>query len=456
MVSRWLPLYLIGIAALTLFPFAPPACPHPGWTFRMGTFDFFANLAAFFPIGLALRRSALWRTVALSFALSLSIELCQQWLPRQQDLTDLIANTGGAVLGWSLARLWRERWSGPLFRPITRNLLLRTAAVCGVAAVSIAAATSPRHDFSNWQPFPIVIGNSAAGDRPWMGSVSEIALYDRALGANEEVTRLEPDASPALWAEGGPVLWLRFTEGNPVARSDGPGGPIRFAPQIDDASFVAESGVNLLPSGVRLDPWVSEHVLERLQPGDEMTLDVRFRSHVIRQHGPARIVSMGDGRRQRNFMIGQRRGGLASYLRTPAAGPGGVRGDLRTKGSRVTGESQWARFVYDGAAAALYLDGSCEDSEIFAIGTASLLVGPLLGISIVACTALAGLALASLARPAAARVVLVVGGGALGWLWLEALGVWSHLPGFDGWAAALGVATLVAGIPVVARRRSEA
>ena len=101
---RWLPLYLLGIAALTLFPFAPPECTPGGWVVRWGVVDFSANLLAFVPIGLALHRSPRLRALLLAFALSLTIEMCQHWLPRLQDVSDLISNTLGAGLGHLLGR----------------------------------------------------------------------------------------------------------------------------------------------------------------------------------------------------------------------------------------------------------------------------------------------------------------------------------------------------------------
>ena len=75
MFPRWLPLYLLGIAALTLFPFEPSLCPRPGWVIRIGPVDFAANFLAFLPIGLALHRFRFGRTVLLVFALSLAIAL---------------------------------------------------------------------------------------------------------------------------------------------------------------------------------------------------------------------------------------------------------------------------------------------------------------------------------------------------------------------------------------------
>lgn len=454
MVSRWLPLYLVGIAALTLFPFTSPSCSTSGWIFKLGASDATANLIAFFPIGLALRRSSLARTLALAFTLSLAIEICQQWLPRQQDVTDLIANTAGAGLGWWLARLWRARWSGPLLRPVTRNLILRAAAAVFLALVAFQAATAPGHDFSSWEPYPIVIGNSAYGDRPWMGAVSELALYDRALPAGRKTKRLEPGPAPALWAEGGPILWLRFTGGEPTGRVDGPGGPIGFAPRVDDSTFVTPAGVTMAPSGVRLAPWVAEQISEHMRTRKQLTLDVRLKSDVLRQHGPARIVSMGDGAKRRNFMLGQRSASFVALLRTPANGAHGSRLDLRSANFRVTGEEQQLRVTYDGAEGTLWVDGRCEDNTAMALGTAPRLVGSLLGISLVACIALTALAAASFTRRRAAGAALAVACGVLAWSLLAALETWSYIPGLEPRALLIGIASIAGTLPIVLKPRS--
>lgn len=452
MFPRWLPLYLLGIAALTLFPFVAPDCPRPGWILRMGTFDSIANFVAFVPIGLALYRSTLWRTLLLAFGLSLTIELCQQWLPRQQDVGDLLTNTSGAAVGWVLARFWTARWPGPLMRPVTRRIALRASAGAVLAAVAFQALWSPAHDFSNWASFPLVVGNSAYGDRPWMGEISELALYDRALGAQEEIRQLGADDAPVLWAEGGPVLWVRFAGDPPTGRADGPTGPIAFAPRVDESTFLSPTGLTLLPSGIALEPWVSEHVIGLLREAGQLTLDVRLRPHVLHQHGPARIVALGDGGRLRNFMLGQRSSTYIARIRTPGNGLGGTHVELETEAGVVGLEEQRLRVVYDGSNGRLWVNGICEDDGSIAIKTAPLLVGPLLGISIVACTAFGGLTLATTTRRRGPRLLLTTLGGIIGWAVLWMLDAWAYLPDFGAEAALLSLAAIVVTLPILMKR----
>ncbi len=40
-------------------------------------------------------------------------------------------------------------------------------------------------DFSNWQPYELLFGNEGTGDRDWMGTLSHVAIYARALSDEE-------------------------------------------------------------------------------------------------------------------------------------------------------------------------------------------------------------------------------------------------------------------------------
>ena len=56
------------------------------------------------------QRRGLWRTVLAAFLLSLCIELVQPLLPtaRMSDITDLICNTAGGLIGYGLYRPWKK------------------------------------------------------------------------------------------------------------------------------------------------------------------------------------------------------------------------------------------------------------------------------------------------------------------------------------------------------------
>ena len=452
MFPRWLPLYLLGIAALTLFPFAAPECAPRGWVIRWDTFDFTANFLAFLPIGIALHRWPRSGALLLAFALSLTIEICQHWLPRLQDFSDLVSNTIGAGVGHVLGQAWATRWSGPLLRPVTRQAVLLIASPLLLIAAAVESGSTRANDFSNWQPFPLTIGNSSYGDRPWMGEVADVAIYDRALGAGETVPSDADPGSPALWGEGGPILWLRFDE-EPTGRIDGPGGPVRYSPELLPDDPTSTSGLRLVPSGVTLDGWVSDHVVEQLRASGQLTLDVGLRASVLYQHGPARIVALGDGGRFRDFMLSQLSSGLVARIRTPANGLGGTNSELQTRNGVVTQKPQNIRLTYDGSNAILRVDGRCEDSTYLSLANANSILGPFLGVTIVLSTALAALACASFARATRWRFVLGALGALAAWSLLSSAGAWDHLPEFSPEATWLAALAFLASMPMLRQYR---
>jgi hypothetical protein len=463
MFPRWLPLYLVGLAALTLFPFTSPGCPASEWATHLSTLDFAANLLAFVPIGLALHRSPFVRTLLLAFGLSLAIELSQQWLPRQPDTADLASNTFGAAIGRVGAAAWIRRWSGPLLRPVTWRLAVWSLAPLLLLGAALGAWLGPKHDLTSWASFPLVIGNSVQGDRPWLGEIAEVSIYDRALPEDERIVRLADTPMPALWMDGGPILWIAFSgnaedpadtsDDTVKARIDGPSGPVRASLLVGDSTILGAGGLTLAASGLVLDPWMSDHVTDRLREAGEMTLDVRMRAGALRQYGPARIVELGDGRRFRNFMLGQMGGGLIGMIRTPASGRGGATHAVETAGDAVRTADQDVRLTYDGSNALLWIDGMCEGVSYMALAQAPGIVGPFLGITIVASIALAALALAWLAPDPRARLALGLLGGSAAWLLLLWVGAWGDLVRFTPSALALGALSLATTLPLLRNLR---
>jgi hypothetical protein len=65
-----------------------------------------------------------------------------------------------------------------------------------------ARVPAPGGDLSNWdQGYPLLIGNEASGDRPWLGSVDRVRIYDRPIAAGR--TAPEAGAVAAFEFSGG-------------------------------------------------------------------------------------------------------------------------------------------------------------------------------------------------------------------------------------------------------------
>jgi len=68
--------------------------------------------------------------------------------------------------------------------------------------------------------YPLLIGNEATGDRPWLGRLAQVAIFGRALTAVEVAERYRAGAAAA--ETGAPLALFRFAEGEGrVARDTG-------------------------------------------------------------------------------------------------------------------------------------------------------------------------------------------------------------------------------------------
>ncbi len=121
LLPHWLALlYGLAIVYASLQPFAPWIEPAPGtpfWTFapwppRWTRFDVIANLMAYVPFGmfaaLLPRRATLALRTGVALAMGLALSFCLETLqtfmpPRDANLIDLMANSGGALIGGFLS-----------------------------------------------------------------------------------------------------------------------------------------------------------------------------------------------------------------------------------------------------------------------------------------------------------------------------------------------------------------
>jgi glycopeptide antibiotics resistance protein len=141
-VGTFFGVYALSVLAITVIPHPRPHLPwQPPWwamieltPFDVEPVSMVANIIMFVPFGALVPLLWRWtrpvgRLTALAFGTSLAIELTQLLFlvllnsRRTVDINDLIANTGGALLGLGLLRLImgsvREKSAGPVL-PIKR------------------------------------------------------------------------------------------------------------------------------------------------------------------------------------------------------------------------------------------------------------------------------------------------------------------------------------------------
>lgn len=109
----WLPASIAGRVTGIAFRLARYASEYFGIALSTSytVFEFLANIALFIPFGLLLAaawpRTNPWIVILIGYATSATIELVQTLLPsRYPTLSDVVANSLGAIIGCVVARLF--------------------------------------------------------------------------------------------------------------------------------------------------------------------------------------------------------------------------------------------------------------------------------------------------------------------------------------------------------------
>src|SRR5688500_4886775 len=131
----------------------------------------------------------LLRVGYIAFGVTLLVETLQIFLSsRTSNVSDLLANTGGALLGAAIFQLlrlhlrWRKHISRGLSVPFGTILLLFFFFLGSSFLTFLAWGMHPQ----SWDPsYKLALGNEVTGDRPWQGSVSDLKLLDKSVAASE-------------------------------------------------------------------------------------------------------------------------------------------------------------------------------------------------------------------------------------------------------------------------------
>ena len=314
-----------------------------------GRRDVMVNILLFMPFGvlvyhdLVLKgqvRSVIFVSVVAGGVLSLMIELLQMLTPRHPTISDVMANALGSGCGALLAalcppraaELGRAAWG----RVKASGLVVGLALLCAATPLllSVVQFIAP---FGIWNSrFSFQIGNEATLDRPWLGKIYFVAVYERALAAHEVSERFHqgiPHGASYLPRRSAPVAVYTFTEREGGVVHD----QSRFASPLD-LEIIPKSHVRWLDSaGLEL---VRPAVLKSREPGTklvkslsasrELSIEAWVAPKNIAQRGPARIVSLSQDGSARNFTLGQEGREVNFRVRTPITGLNGSSPSLRT------------------------------------------------------------------------------------------------------------------------------
>ncbi|MBE9039455.1 VanZ family protein [Oscillatoriales cyanobacterium LEGE 11467] len=383
LVEKALPgIAILGVAIVliaTLFPFNFSGTLHfsveklSDFFFRpSNSLDRIKNLLMLFPFGFGLggwligkRSGKLTAAIVVllaSLGLSFIVESLQMFLPqRYPTFIDLFTNTLSGCLGFwgydrweaivSYYRRAEDRHPKSYFSTLKwiAVFLAYTLFVLGTS-LALQGLTQP----SNWNPrFPLIIGNENNGGRPWQGSVSELAIGDRALRedaiaeifAKTPVSKVFGDslvASYALTGEDG----YRDRSGQSPDLS-----PQEKSSPTGDETWLATTNAATVIS-------------QRIRQTAQFSLSAIVATDDITQTGPARTISLSRDTHHRNLTLGQREENLVVRLRSPMTGRNGSDPDLTVAGLFADTQPHHLVLSFDGSVLQVYIDGVRSPNSI--------------------------------------------------------------------------------------------
>lgn len=413
-----LPLAVACIVLATAIPIElRPAMP---WDWRFDTLDFLQNLLLYVPLGWGLHRQSWWTVVAVALALSVSAEVLQMFsFMRFCSPYDVLCNGIGACIG-----AWTCRRIAPYGRAATfivSGMGLAAALVLSIAVLAIWRLPVARPQPADWNPnFPILLGNETTNDRPWKGTVSEVAILRGALTRGEIASAAQRSSSlDAMFQQ---RMLYRHQSSNVLS-----GGP-----------------------GIRLPASLSEDLARSISADGAFTVILRISVENVLQEGPARIISFSANTLNRNFDLGQERERLVLRVRTPVSGKNGADYRAETPPLLKAQTDTSVIAAYDGAVSRIFVDGSLHArSNLAAAGcliyavcdSASPLAWSVLG----GCAALLAFVFIGTGSYWQMLIAAVLAGGAVLVLlpWAHVLPPWPLMPKWTSYMTLVGATAVV-------------
>ena len=375
-------IYLTYIFIATLYPFELSRDPSHSLASalaqsfaRFGAADFIVNVLLFIPFGAlfyCLCTPSRGKTFVILLATvagalgSLAIEVLQVWFTRQPSGFDVLSNTLGAAAGVVLCRECLGRFSGLVFRcwqeVERRGIICFLALLLGTVPliVSVTQLVAP---FGTWDPhFTFQIGNEATYNKPWLGSIHLVALYSRALTADEVAAYFRQGASfLTRRSTENLVVLFAFNEGtgNIVRDVSGlePGLDLSFSPKGRVRWLDSSNGIEIIKPSIVRSSQPPTKLFEALQATHELSIEAWITPENTEQGGPARIVSFSRNTGARNFTLGQEGSEIEFRLRTPVSGRNGIPLALKSTDKISPFEKSHVVATYKNGVEKLYVNG---------------------------------------------------------------------------------------------------
>jgi VanZ family protein len=369
--------YSLYMLSLTLAPYGSTFFAWSGvqnlWVFEPR--DFLENLLGFLPLGSILffwlepiptsRPNKLAIAVCGAGLLSFTIETVQAFISeRATQLADLLANVLGGALGYGLTRMVVTQggflgWLSAHRRSLIGGTLLLYVGFLG----SYILFTADAEHLDEWGPdYHFAIGNEVTLDRPWLGRLFSVSLYDRALSA-EEISfafRAGPQDGNGVQVKLAAIASYCFCEGRDTIVHD----RAAFAPPMDlemmDGNAIWHPGGGLelqAPTILRTGRERPTKIYERFVASGSFSVATWMAPKDVQQDGPARIISFSIDHFARNFTLAQSRSEVSFRVRNHVAGANGSNLNLTTTELHLKPTITHLVAVYDRGREHLYVNG---------------------------------------------------------------------------------------------------
>jgi glycopeptide antibiotics resistance protein len=382
LVAFWV--YLLYVSTLTLSPFQFSWASEWGASFfslqHVGGVDIFLNIVGFSVFGIILywlrpgmERALLKLCVALCCAgmLSTIIECLQVYVPeRHAQAMDVVTNMVGGGIGFlSASYVHHNSWHLRLAR-LKNTLAIISIFIYVTGAFIVFMVTAMPQSLDSWDPsFPLLIGNEASLDRPWLGNISSLIIFDHAVDQNQ-ITSIFTTGHrpyPDVQGENKPIVAYRFNEGAGTAVNDQSQfeEPVNMnIRSLDKTAWLPGGGLRIKEPTLLQSGSSGEKIHRRIKDTDAFSVSMRFESASLDQYGPARIVSFSENTLSRNFTIGQQGAKIHFRVRDRVSGNNGTRWALEVPYVlRLMPEATHWVFVYEKGIKRVYIDGEkvCEE-----------------------------------------------------------------------------------------------
>ena len=390
--TAFLVLYIVYALILTLHPFALSGNSSITVSEFLGEFltvrplaiktaatkDFAQNVIFFIPFGALFycclkypqksRTVTLWLALGAGGALSLLIEVSQLFLGRHSSVSDVIANSLGSACGAFVSSLFPVPmrvalvWGWEKLK--TSKFFLLCILIFGAAPLILSIAQMPWPKFRTWDSsFPFQLANEATLDRPWLGRIHLVAVYNRGLTAAEIANNFRSGFSKGATetrAKNGLVALYTFAErtGQIVHDVSGSGDPLNLSIEPPThVNWLSESnGVEVARPAIIQSQAPVNKLMDAFRNADELSLEAWFAPKNLTQNGPARLVSFSGDLKRHNFTLGQQGSEVVFWLRNLISSRVGGTG-LRTDDGVLTLDVSHVVGTYSRGIERLYING---------------------------------------------------------------------------------------------------